>query len=281
MKATFTIAQADIDRLNNALRRKSVELGQDLRQVVKDESRLFIRDAINFTRPKVKGNNWFQRIAPTEQQRVGLRAIEKDVGRQLKAFRSVVSLFERLAAGGSKVGKSKDSTIRNYKRVLDFIKLYSGQKRLRAIQTILKDFKIKTEPVTQVTEELFREYERRNKGERKPTALLVLDEKSADRTRRAVIKKKAEKLGIAKSGWKRAALALGLGGRLPRWISRHNASGSVEINDSTINPSVTMINAVRYAIGDAPDIIGKAFRKRAYSIEARLKAIAEKRTKGF
>jgi hypothetical protein len=237
--------------------------GKENEQAVREEARVLTRDVINYTPPLVKNSsNDFQTIAPRVQQKAAEAAIEKDVRFKFRALQDVVSVFERAR------GKKHSQKV-NYARVLDYIQLYAGQGRVRAIQTILRSFHYKGEVASKATEELFKSLKR---GER----AFILDPASIDAVAKKIIAQKKKRVGLGKSGWNKSARGLGLAAKVPKWVAGKSGAGDFTPEGRGLKFAVTLSNRVRHVQSNPDAIVGKALRRRVRSMENRMKAMTEK-----
>lgn len=92
-----------------------------------------------------------------------------------------------------------------------------------------------------------------------------------------------DRVGLAKSGWMKAANALGVQ-RIPSWITRHNGSGSfVDDSANTDAPVITMFNNVRYIqyLNKYNRLLNRALRNRRRAMEISTEKAIEHFTEKF
>jgi hypothetical protein len=107
-------------------------------------------------------------------------------------------------------------------------------------------------------------------------------------SRRAYFRKMTDRVGLAKAGWNRAALALGrvTKDHIPKWVLAHNAPGVFLREGSPSMPAIVVGNSVPYIQDTAArlDLIRRAYRYREKNLPkmmhyALLKSAREARVK--
>lgn len=261
MNVTFSIPPAELAKLNAEMLRFAVGVGKDLEEVTKQEGRLLLRDVINYTPPRVRGNNDFQTVAP----RVQRKAAEERITREIEsAFLPFVDMITRFSPTKSRGGTT------NYSRVRGYLKDYANAGRVRAIQTILAAFHLKTEVQSKATLEAY-------KARKTKAWIIVLDESSIGSLTKRLIKHAFSKIGKGKSGWNKSAWGLGMGGKVPKWVSDKYGKGTFSEDKGGNGYSVTMTNAEPHIQKNPDEIVGKAIRRRIKSMQTRLAQTIGKR----
>ncbi len=248
-----------------------------------DASKVMVRIAKNFVQDCVKFTPPFSETTSQEsfaaQKKVGEGATGSDINAAFKPARE----FEFGSARAS-IQKfvERDSTFFNLpqneglrRRTLGYIATGDWDK----LRTVFKDTHQRMDQWVENADKKLHSQVRGSGGRVKRSAKThpywVFNEKSIAQ----LLRDKLANVGIAKSGWKKAAVALGL--KLPRWITRHNGAGEYSAVLGTNWPKVTVGNLVPYiqAAGAELRIIQRAIANRVrnmqreyeYVIGARLK----------
>lgn len=265
----FDLPASELNRLGATLREWAGFTGKGLEEAIREESRPLTRDLINYTPPRIRGSsNDFQTIAPLAQRRAAEQQIERDVRRTFKPLQDVVSAFQKVAAN------SRSSKV-NYPRVISYLKQYVSEGRMRAIETILRDFHYKAIVARRAGPEMYEIF----RAQKTATRVLVLDASSIDEAVKEIVKAKKKRLGFGKSGWNKSARGLGLGAKVPRWVSEKSGRGDFKPEGRGLKFSLTLENRVRHVQRNPDQITGKALRRRARSLENRMNAMLEKGVK--
>lgn len=238
-----------------------IEVAEKPAQVVlKSQSKLFVRDVAKAT-PPMGGNGegvWNQSFAA--QRKTGKEAVAKDIR---KGFKSIydTKIFERI-----KNEKSRKDLLAYLVRG-DYTKARKMLDRLSVRLTL----------VVQPNDRLHKSI-RNSRGRitgRK--AFLVMKANQIP----AFIKKKQELVGSAKSGWTKAAQALGV--KLPEWISDKSGSGIYKEEFSRSFNSITLGNTVDYiqTHGARLQIVERALRRRTESMKHQVEAMMKRAFSGY
>ena len=133
----------------------------------------------------------------------------------------------------------------------------------------MKAFRYKTAVQSRATADAYRS---RSRGDRR---IVVLDAASIAPTAASIAKKAKARVGFGKSGWNSAARGLGL--KVPGWVSDKSGPGSFVQENKGHNFSLTLSNSVRHVQKNPEEIVGKALRRRVWTMEARMTAAAKTR----
>jgi hypothetical protein len=256
----FEIPAEQIARLNREFRSFVEVLGKDLHKEVENQSRLLLRDCINFTPPTVVGGNVYRQAAPQEQRKQGERAVESDFER----------LFEPLG---------KLEIVRNpkNKQLGVAIRRAIREKNFEALAEILKRAaKITSQIVDSATNDIHRKNRnKRGRVRKMKNPILVHQASTIGRLQREAQKR----VGYAKAGWENAATRLRLA--LPNWVKRHSAPGYIVKQGGKLNPTIEFANGVPYVQRLRENIVGRAIRNRIEAMRKQVAHMLEKRAGEF
>lgn len=205
----------------------------DLREVLKNQARLFVQDVVQVTPPFSQGVN------ATEARQRGERSIRANlsklfIARPLVGSRKVTHLF------GKKDVPGLPYTVKTTEKYPDVEGIYRAEKT-RAKRNAVRAMQF---------------YEK----------FLPVSRKKV----RAIYMREKKKVGWLAGGWNQAAIKLG--SRVPAWVKRHAAApGAVSMRFSRSKLSIRVENRVTYArAADMQKRMAFALRKRsdAMRIEA-------------
>lgn len=223
--------------------------GREAGEVVRQEGKLFVQDAMRMTPPFSTGPS-------TEslnlQRKTGENAVERDIRK----------VFQKIDPG-----KVRDRRIRkDLERAI-------RKRDFAGIKIILQYLKLPVADVLREADPAIHDAKRDRRGrvQRNKNKVWILNEPSLNR----LIRGKKSHVGKAKAGWADAARGLGL--NLPGWITRHSSPG--EFKDKTkdpVRPSIVVGNAVEYiqAKGAQLNIINRALANRIRNMKAKLEKVA-------
>jgi len=251
--------EIDYSRFDASVARVIDETGRTGGDVIRQQTRLFVRDAIALTPPT--GN------APlTEslsmQKKAGEGAVKNDISRGFTEIEDMSIVKDT----SNKFGQ----TLKRYARTGEVGKLKTVLKRTGFKGSVVAS------PSRYSHSKIRDKYGRVRKGE--VNTFLVMRSGTV-----AKFTKEVQKLvGRAKAGWNNAARALGL--PVPAWIARHAEPGEL-IDDSRNlqNPSMVVSNHVPFAQhhNRTNQIIQRALNRRAESMEHQLNAALGKAFDGY
>lgn len=208
-----------------AVSTKSVE------DLLKDQARLFVIDAI--------------RVTPPFHQKVGQNATKaKEAGQK-----SVSANFNRLFLARTLVGSRKITHLFGKKDVPGLPYVVPTRERFPDVQGIYNEEKSKAKS-------------RAIRGMRFFEKRIPVSRVKA----RRIYEKEIKKIGFLAGGWNTAAMALGAGSKVPAFVRRHaSAPGQVQIDFKPHRLRIVLVNQVRYAdhVGGLQKRAGFALRKRA------------------
>jgi hypothetical protein len=219
--------------------------GIPAQEVIKKQGRLLVIDLAKLTPPMGSEGSGPDDESFADQRRVGLKRVEKDIK---KGFKSVLNskVFNRIKNQKSKQDLQGYLVRGEYvkaKRMLDRLKVHT---RLVAAPNLKLHAEI-----------------RDNRGRVGRGSFMVL--KGAEIA--PFIKTKQKLVGLAKSGWKVAAAALGA--KLPNWITSQQGTGIYKENFSRSSfNSILLGNTVEFVQqpGQRLAIIERALKVRAQSM---------------
>lgn len=247
---TFKLDKVAFER---AARQLAVLTQKDLKTVLDDQARLLVRDLAKMTPPFQPGNTNAQSWA--SQRRIGIAATTRDLER----------IFPPPAKW--KTGSAKNAAFETA--------LTAALKRgdIPAANAILSRGRWK-ERAALVPDERMHAAQRTRYGRvrRRPAVWLIARESA----RLAFIRERVKRVGIAKSGWSEAAVALGL--RLPNWITNQRGRGSFRRLGDPAKPAVEVGNLVPFIQETGADqrIVQRALRLREINLERQLKILVDK-----
>ena len=261
MNPTFTIPPAELAKLNAEMLKFAVGVGRDLKEVTQQEGRLLLRDVINLTPPRLPGPNEFRAVAPDAQRKRAALAIKYQIEGAFLAFEGMITRFSPKKSRGG---------VANYGRVRGYLRDYAQSGRVRAIQTILASFHLRTEVQSKATIEAY-------KARKNNQPIIVLDALSIPALVTRLIKEATAKLGKGKSGWNKSARGLGMGSKLPKWVANKAGRGTFTPIEDKNGYSVTMTNSEPHIQKNPDKIVGEAVRRRIKSMQTRLGQTIKKR----
>lgn len=231
------------------LKRLAIAGRRGLVDVVRQQGRLFVQDAARLTPPT--GRNP-QRESWAAQRQAGRSAVERDVRR---AFLEVNELKIR--------NPKLKARLRGYTLERDFGKL----------SLVLRRMKITAPLAFRPTEQLHNSRrDRRGRVSSSKHRVIVLEKGSVARF--AALKQKA--VGLAKSGWTRAASALKA--KLPGWVTAGGGPGVIEQRLSGPGPAIIVGDTVSYIqpSGSRLRVVQRALDVRAERMRNQAEAILKK-----
>lgn len=256
----FEIPAEQLARLNREFRSFVDALDKDLHKEVENQSRLLLRDAINFTPPTVQGGNVYRQAAPQEQRKQGEKAVESDFER----------LFEPL---------SKLEIVRNpqNKQIGVSIRRAIREKNWEALAEILRRAtKMAVQVVGEATSKVHKE-NRNKRGRVRKMKNPILVHQSA--TIKRLQREAQKRVGYAKAGWENAATRLKL--PLPNWVKRHSAPGYIFKQGGKLNPTIEFANGVPYVQRLRENIVGRAIKNRIEAMRKQVAHVLQKNADGF
>lgn len=257
MSVSITV---DTKGFSDAVRRLSeLPRSKPVEQIIKAEGRLFVRDVIKITPPF---RSYQTRLGESlaENRRAGNDAIEK----QLKvAFSTPQALIDAQADPAVQERMRKLIRANKLTELEQMLYNLSGNKRRYQI-------------VDRITPQMHKAA-RDSRGRVRGFSGVITTEKAIkQRTKEA-----QANVGIAKSGWVKAARALGAS--VPGWISRHSGSGVYKEERASFLKGFSILigNAVAYIQkrGAELQIIKDALKLREQSLNNRIRKAIEHQAK--
>ena len=257
---TFSVDKARID---NAARELARLYGKSLQDVLKSQSRLFVRDCVKFTPPMTYGAEYSESWA--KQKKIGDNAVKTQVGMSFQDIRDL-----KVWEGAEEKGEISHS-LRKAVRT----------QNLEAIRTILGRLGVNRNQGVRLDAGIGLHQKMRGRTGRvkagRPWVILnARSIRTVERIRLAMV-------GNAKSGWMKAARGLGLA--LPQWIAK-GGKGIYEAHLAGEKPYIIMGNPVPYiqSTGAELRIIARAMKNRVKLIEKEVvkahQAVMRKRMRG-
>lgn len=227
--------------------------------VIKQQTKLFVRDAMDLTPPT--GGAPFTETSGS-QKKAGEMAVKSDITRGFTEIESLGIVKDP----DNKTGQA----LKRYARRGEFGKLETLVKRMNWKGKLLAF------PGRRRHLEIRDKYGRVRKGAASNT--LIMRTGSV-----APFLKAAQALvGRAKAGWANAARALGL--PVPQWVSRHSEPGElIDDSQNLQNPSMVVANYVPFAQhhNRTNQIIQRALNRRAAAMDNQLNAALGKTFAGY
>ena len=247
--------QMDLQAFADAGRELMDELGKTEAEFLKQQGRLLLDDLVHMTPPFIRGSSGKGITSQSYalQRKVGENAVKRDIK---KVFRPFSPLGRYLAR------KSTDKHMQQ--RIAD----YAADGNLTAIRTIVKDMLGQKTDVRREVEPALQMVRRNKKGRVSSDypITFILNERQL----KSYIKEVQSHVGFSKSGWARAAQALGY--KMPNWITRHNAPGLFK-DESAAKPvaSLTIGNVLKWSDDYSPlSIVETALKIRTESMQKQL-----------
>lgn len=216
-----------------------------LADVVKDEARLFVQDAIKMTPPFGSSPN---QESFASQKRVGEAAVKRDLGRSFTILDPSKIRDRRVRKDLEKAARKGD--METVKRLLLYCKI--------PVNSVLRE-------ATAAEHAKLRDKRGRVQKWQK---VWVLRTQSVGRVLRAA----RSHIGRGKAGWMEAAKALGV--KVPDWISRHVSSpGRVQdLTKGTDKPRIIVSNEVPFIQEAGADlrIVNRAMANRIRNIKVKI-----------
>lgn len=239
------------------------ELKQDLAEALKGQAKLYVQDCVALTPPFVPPGFAKDKLAPQKKQ--GLDAVKRDIE---GAFKPMKSLRDWIENGSTWFRKHPDKQ----KEAINYLET----KQIGKLSQMMQKLKRGNDPFI---EEANKHYHQKVRGSRghvlgsaKSHPYIV--ERAASIKR--LLHEKQANVGLAKSGWKLAAMNLGL--KLPPWITKHNGQGVFSKANKSRWPEITLGNGVAYiqAAGSELNIMREAMRQRLILMERQFKITVAK-----
>jgi hypothetical protein len=254
MSELFRLRTSQFDsEIRNLIRETQKDAGEVLRQ----EAKLFVQEAVHLTPP-------FGESPSTEsynaQRKIGLAAVERDIKAAMRAVDDL-KFIDKLKK----------------KRLRDRIEKLIHEGNVEGVNAIFKKMKSRYRLATIMQDadpDLHERYrDRRGRVQNKRTINIVLRGSSL----RRYIREKQKDVGRAKGGWVKAAQGLGV--RLPAWITRHSEPGEFQDHSRDPNPRIKVGNLVRFIQETGADlrIVNRALQSRIRNIRTKLERIMNKR----
>lgn len=229
------------------------------REFLKQEAKLFVRDVTKLT-PAMGGNGDGPTVQSfNDQRRIGRQAVANDINRIFHPANKATQIVDN---------------IRNAKTRND-LRQYMVRGQYDKLKTAFRRMNIHF--VDTATAEMHRQ-SRNSRGRTVGGKhFLVLEEKSIPK----LITLKQKMVGLAKSGWVKAARSLGL--QLPKWISDKAGTGVYLENFSATRDTILVGNTVGFiqSTGARLGIIERALKLRAQSMRHRYEKILNKAFSGY
>lgn len=255
--------EIDTTAFTTAINRLVEHTGKTGMEVLRQQAKLFVRDARAFTPPT--GNSPVvesQDSGLQSQKRAGEGAIVSDLHKLFKL-----------------VDDMKMVSQPTNQALADRMRKYAQQGNVEAVESIFRRSGI-TAPVYREASAIVHKYARNKRGRvRDKASVFILRKRGIVALRQGLFKK----LGQAKAGWNAAARSLGLG--VPAWVSRHGGSGMIQQDPSPTTPSITIANLVGYAQkherGMKDGIVRRALARRVESMTNQLNHMLGKTFQGY
>ncbi len=222
------------------------------KQLVDQQSRLLVRDMVNFTPPmkgkKAEGEKSINN--PTDKQQ-GEIAVERDLRRMFQPLDSIQAVQKSVAL-----------------RLNNAFERYYNARDWDSLSKILNESGIlpfRPKIIQEPTKELHNKFrDKRGRVSKKvANPWLVVNARSLE----TFIKAKKKLVGLAKSGWVKSLRGLKIG--VPAWINK-GGKGSFSQAGTRDTFSITMANAVGYVSKYHEKIVKRAFVARRLAMERQL-----------
>lgn len=266
MTPTLQIDPKSLANLNQAIAKFVSETGREYASVLKQQSKLLVKDLISATPPF--GKSTFSE-SYNAQRRIGEAAVKRDIQ---KVFRPITALADAVAKNGnSKLAAAllANSGISVSSKTQKINQKGSGV-NMDALNTIFERMGMAGRVLLEVDPKIHNSARGRRGRVKRATPYYIVKTKSIDR----YIKLRQSHVGKAKAGWIKAAVGTGLRG-VPKWIKQHLTPG-VFVDKSTIpDGSITVGNLVSHAGDFKPSTFEAAMQNRVRGMQTQLEKIAE------
>jgi hypothetical protein len=260
----------DSNKLNAQIAEFIRQTGREAGKVLKAQARLLVRDLIAATPPF--GKAAFSRDVESynDQRAIGRKAVERDIRKVFVSLRDYIKELDnvKLAAALTQAGGlGASSNIKTRKQ-----SFRKSSVDMPALEAIFRNMGKEGRVIMEVNADLHKKA--RNRRGRtvggKSNRYVVVRERSLDK----YISEVQRRVGYAKAGWMKAAIALGVKG-IPNWIKQHVTAGVFEDRTNASNMSVTVGNLVEFQEDFDRRQFQAALKNREIAIPIEMRKIVE------
>lgn len=226
------------------------KLGYSLSLAVRENVRLLLEQAVNFTPPHSKPNTYMaKRGKRLGHKVVGLRAVERDILKTMRPLRGEDFQNKELA----RIIDNRDAS--RYEKFVRFLPSTSPLKNTRVVGFSPSEHSSK----------------RNGRGSvRRDYKQVVLGDEQSDQLEDYIVKVQ-KRVGWAKAGW--CAAWKFLGGEPPAYVNRHTytAGSYIDNLNNKTSPTITLVNRTKWGVREGARIIRDAVKVREHQMVGRIR----------